>query len=315
MLQYIIRRILLLIPVLIGASLVIFLLLRLLPGDISDIIMGTDDIVLEVQEQIREKLGLYDPLHVQYGKWFWGILRGDLGESMRTGAPVMQMIRERLPITFQIALMSILVSTVIAVPFGIVSAFFPDSWIDAAARVFAMFGLSIPNFLVATLLILFTSLYLQWYTEPMWVNPFMDPVGNLKQMVLPILALSTHMMAIVTRMMRSSLLEVLRQDYIRTARSKDLNEWRVISIHALKNAFIPVLTVIGLQLGHLLAGTVIIEQIFALPGVGWLLLNGVYQRDYTVIQGTVLFITFMYAVVNLTVDLLYSFLDPRIRYG
>ena len=315
MLQYIIRRILLLIPVLIGASLVIFLLLRLLPGDVSDIIMGTDDIVLEVQEQIREKLGLYDPLHVQYGKWFWGILRGDLGESMRTGAPVMQMIRERLPITFQIALMSILVSTVIAVPFGIVSAFFPDSWIDAAARVFAMFGLSIPNFLVATLLILFTSLYLQWYTEPMWVNPFMDPVGSLKQMVLPILALSTHMMAIVTRMMRSSLLEVLRQDYIRTARSKGLNEWRVISIHALKNAFIPVLTVIGLQLGHLLAGTVIIEQIFALPGVGWLLLNGVYQRDYTVIQGTVLFITFMYAVVNLTVDLLYSFLDPRIRYG
>ena len=315
MLQYIIRRILLLIPVLIGASLVIFLLLRLLPGDVSDIIMGTDDIVLEVKEQIREKLGLYDPLHVQYGKWFWGILRGDLGESMRTGAPVMQMIRERLPITFQIALMSILVSTVIAVPFGIVSAFFPDSWIDAAARVFAMFGLSIPNFLVATLLILFTSLYLQWYTEPMWVNPFMDPVGSLKQMVLPILALSTHMMAIVTRMMRSSLLEVLRQDYIRTARSKGLNEWRVISIHALKNAFIPVLTVIGLQLGHLLAGTVIIEQIFALPGVGWLLLNGVYQRDYTVIQGTVLFITFMYAVVNLTVDLLYSFLDPRIRSG
>jgi peptide/nickel transport system permease protein len=315
MLQYIIRRIFLLIPVLIGASLVIFLLLRLLPGDVSDIIMGTDDIVLEVQEQIREKLGLYDPLYVQYGKWFWGILQGDLGESMRTGAPVTQMILERLPITFQIALMSILVSTVIAVPLGVVSAFFPDSWIDAAARVFAMFGLSVPNFLVATLLILFTSLYLQWYTEPMWVNPFMDPVGSLKQMVLPILALSTHMMAIVTRMMRSSLLEVLRQDYIRTARSKGLNEWRVISIHALKNAFIPVLTVIGLQLGHLLAGTVIIEQIFALPGVGWLLLNGVYQRDYTVIQGTVLFITFMYAVVNLTVDLLYSSLDPRKRYG
>ena len=314
MTQYIVRRLLLLVPVLIGASLVIFLLLRLLPGDVSDVLMGTDDIELEVQQQIREKLGLDDPLHVQYGKWFWGILHGDLGRSMRTEAPVMTLIIERLPITFEIALMCIVVSTVIAVPLGVVSAFFPNSWLDTLARVFAMIGLSVPNFLVATLLILFTSLYLQWYTEPTWVNPFVDPLGSLKQMILPIIALSTHMMAIITRMMRSSLLEVLRQDYIRTGRSKGLGEGTLISVHALKNAFIPVLTVIGLQLGNLLAGTVIIEQIFALPGVGWLLLHGVYQRDYTVIQGTVLFITVMYALVNLAVDLLYSYLDPRIRY-
>ena len=314
MTQYIVRRLLLLVPVLIGASLVIFLLLRLLPGDVSDVLMGTDDIELEVQQQIREKLGLDDPLHVQYGKWFWGILQGDLGRSMRTEAPVMTLIIERLPITFEIALMCIVVSTVIAVPLGVVSAFFPNSWLDTLARVFAMIGLSVPNFLVATLLILFTSLYLQWYTEPTWVNPFVDPLGSLKQMILPIIALSTHMMAIITRMMRSSLLEVLRQDYIRTGRSKGLGEGTLIAVHALKNAFIPVLTVIGLQLGNLLAGTVIIEQIFALPGVGWLLLHGVYQRDYTVIQGTVLFITVMYALVNLAVDLLYSYLDPRIRY-
>ena len=314
MTQYIVRRLLLLVPVLIGASLVIFLLLRLLPGDVSDVLMGTDDIELEVQQQIREKLGLDDPLHVQYGKWFWGILHGDLGRSMRTEAPVMTLIIERLPITFEIALMCIVVSTVIAVPLGVVSAFFPNSWLDTLARVFAMIGLSVPNFLVATLLILFTSLYLQWYTEPTWVNPFVDPLGSLKQMILPIIALSTHMMAIITRMMRSSLLEVLRQDYIRTGRSKGLGEGTLIAVHALKNAFIPVLTVIGLQLGNLLAGTVIIEQIFALPGVGWLLLHGVYQRDYTVIQGTVLFITVMYALVNLAVDLLYSYLDPRIRY-
>ena len=314
MTQYIARRLLLLVPVLIGASLVIFLLLRLLPGDVSDVLMGTDDIELEVQQQIREKLGLDDPLHVQYGKWFWGILQGDLGRSMRTEAPVMTLIIERLPITFEIALMCIIISTVIAVPLGVVSAFFPNSWLDTFARVFAMVGLSVPNFLVATLLILFTSLYLQWYTEPTWVNPFVDPLGSLKQMILPIIALSTHMMAIITRMMRSSLLEVLRQDYIRTGRSKGLGEGTLIAVHALKNAFIPVLTVIGLQLGNLLAGTVIIEQIFALPGVGWLLLQGVYQRDYTVIQGTVLFITVMYALVNLAVDLLYSYLDPRIRY-
>ena len=314
MTQYIVRRLLLLVPVLIGASLVIFLLLRLLPGDVSDVLMGTDDIELEVQQQIREKLGLDDPLHVQYGKWFWGILQGDLGRSMRTEAPVMTLIIERLPITFEIALMCIVVSTVIAVPLGVVSAFFPNSWLDTLARVFAMIGLSVPNFLVATLLILFTSLYLQWYTEPTWVNPFVDPLGSLKQMILPIIALSTHMMAIITRMMRSSLLEVLRQDYIRTGRSKGLGEGTLIAVHALKNAFIPVLTVIGLQLGNLLAGTVIIEQIFALPGVGWLLLHGVYQRDYTVIQGTVLFITVMYSLVNLAVDLLYSYLNPRIRY-
>ena len=314
MTQYIVRRLLLLVPVLIGASLVIFLLLRLLPGDVSDVLMGTDDIELEVQQQIRDKLGLNDPLHVQYGKWFWGILQGDLGRSMRTEAPVMKLIIERLPITFEIALLCIVVSTVIAVPLGVVSAFFPNSWLDTLARVFAMIGLSVPNFLVATLLILFTSLYLQWYTEPTWVNPFVDPFGSLKQMILPIIALSTHMMAIITRMMRSSLLEVLRQDYIRTGRSKGLGEGTLIAVHALKNAFIPVLTVIGLQLGNLLAGTVIIEQIFALPGVGWLLLHGVYQRDYTVIQGTVLFITVMYALVNLAVDLLYSYLDPRIRY-
>ena len=301
-------------PVLIGASLVIFLLLRLLPGDVSDVIMGTDDIELDVQQQIREKLGLDDALHVQYGKWFWGILQGDLGRSMRTEAPVTTLIVERLPITFEIALMCIVASTLFAVPLGVVSALFPNSWLDTFARVFAMIGLSVPNFLVATLLILFTSLYLQWYTEPTWVNPFVDPFGSLKQMILPVIALSTHMMAIITRMMRSSLLEVLRQDYIRTGRSKGLGEGTLIAVHALKNAFIPVLTVIGLQLGNLLAGTVIIEQIFALPGVGWLLLNGVYQRDYTVIQGTVLFITVMYALVNLAVDLLYSYLDPRIRY-
>ncbi len=314
MTQYIIRRLLLLVPVLIGASLVIFLLLRLLPGDVSDVIMGTDDIELDVQQQIREKLGLDDALHVQYGKWFWGILQGDLGRSMRTEAPVTTLIVERLPITFEIALMCIVASTLFAVPLGVVSALFPNSWLDTFARVFAMIGLSVPNFLVATLLILFTSLYLQWYTEPTWVNPFVDPFGSLKQMILPVIALSTHMMAIITRMMRSSLLEVLRQDYIRTGRSKGLGEGTLIAVHALKNAFIPVLTVIGLQLGNLLAGTVIIEQIFALPGVGWLLLNGVYQRDYTVIQGTVLFITVMYALVNLAVDLLYSYLDPRIRY-
>lgn len=315
MLQYIVRRVLLLIPVLVGASLVIFLLLRLLPGDVSDVIMGTDDISVSVQEQIRDKLGLHDSLPVQYGKWFWGILQGDLGRSMRTGTPVMEMILDRLPITFQIAVMAIFLSTLLAVPLGIVSAYFPNSWLDACARVVAMIGLAVPNFLVATLLILFTSLYLQWYTDPFWVNPFQDPLASLRQMSLPIIALSTSMMAIITRMTRSSMLEVLSQDYIRTARSKGLGEWQIIGVHALKNAFIPVLTVIGLQLGNLLAGTVIIEQIFALPGIGWLLLNGVYQRDYTVIQGTVFFITLMYAVVNLLVDVLYVWFDPRIRYG
>jgi peptide/nickel transport system permease protein len=314
-LHYVVRRVLLLVPVLVGASLVIFLLLRLLPGDVADVLMGTDEISDAVQRQIRERLGLYDPVHVQYGKWLWGMLQGDLGISMRTGQPVASMILGRLPITFQIALMAIVVSTLVAVPLGVLSALYPDGWIDAFARVFAMIGLAVPNFLVATLLILVTSLYLQWYTEPFWVNPFHDPLGSLRQMALPVIALSTSMMAIITRMTRSSMLEVLRQDYIRTARAKGLFEGEIIGVHALKNAFIPVLTVIGLQLGNLLAGTVIIEQIFALPGVGWLLLNGVYQRDYTVIQGTVFFITFMYALVNLVVDMLYVALDPRIRYG
>ena len=176
-----------------------------------------------------------------------------------------------------------------------------------------MLGLSVPNFLVATLSILFTSLVLGWYPSPFWINPLRDPVGSLEQMILPIIALSTALMAITTRMMRSSLMEVLQQDYIRTARAKGIPEWRVILEHGARNSFIPVLTVLGLQLGTLLGGTVIIEQIFALPGVGWLLLQSVYQRDYPTIQGTVFFITFIYAIVNLTVDVLYVYLDPRIR--
>jgi peptide/nickel transport system permease protein len=314
--KYVIRRLALMVPVMLGISILVFLLMRFLPGDVIDVLLGTEaSLSPEARATLRKMLGLDEPLHIQYLRWIWDILHADMGRSLRTSQPVFENLTSRLPITFELAFLSVLMSVALSIPLGIISAVRRNSWIDFFVRLFGLVGLSLPNFWLATMLILITSLYFRWLPSVIFVSPLENPAENLKQMVLPAVSLAMALMAISMRMTRSAMLEVLRQDYIRTARAKGLVEQVVLYRHALKNAFIPVITVVGIQMGHLLGGAVIIEQIFGLPGVGWMLLNGIYQRDYPVVQGGVLFLAVMFVLVNLIVDMLYAYLDPRIRYS
>jgi peptide/nickel transport system permease protein len=303
------------IPVLVGISLLIFLLIRLIPGDVIDSLLGMEATLSpEVRTTLRKMLGLDAPFHIQYLRWVWDLVHGDLGRSFRTGHLVAETLLYRIPVTVELALLSVLLAMCFAVPLGVFSAVFPNGKIDFLVRLLGLVGLSFPNFWLATMLILISSLYFNWLPPLIFISPWADPVGNLAQMALPAVSLALALMAIVMRMTRSSLLEVLRQEYIQTARAKGLMEGMVVFRHALKNAFIPVITVVGIQAGFLLGGAVIVEQIFGLPGLGWMLLNAIYQRDYPVIQGAVLFISLMFILANLFVDILYSYLDPRIRY-
>ena len=316
MFKYILRRILILIPTLIGMSLLIFVMMRLLPGDIVDAMVGMDSTVTdEAKEELRAAFGLTDPWPVQYTRWIGEILRGDLGTSFRSREPITDQLLRALPITLELAFLAILMSIPVAIPLGILSAVRQNSKIDLLARVIGLIGLSVPSFWLATLFLLFTSLVFRWVPPVIWINPLEDPLGNLKQMALPALALAVQLMAVEMRMMRASMLEVLRQDYIRTVRAKGLGERAVLYRHALKNAFIPVITIIGIQMGVLMGGSIIIEQIFGLPGIGWYLLQGIFNRDYPIVQVTTLFLAAIFVVVNLFVDMAYAFLDPRIRYA
>lgn len=313
--RYILKRMFMTIPVLIGISLLIFLLMRLIPGDVIDSLLGLEATLSpEVRETLRKVLGLDAPLHIQYLRWIGDLLQGDLGRSLRTGHLVAETLLYRIPVTVELTILSVLLALVFAVPLGVLSAVFPHGKIDFLVRFLGLIGLSFPNFWLATMLILISSLYFNWFPPLMFVSPMTDLRGNLSQMALPAVSLALALMAIVMRMTRSSLLEVLRQEYIQTARAKGLIEGKVIFRHALKNAFIPVITVVGVQAGYLLGGAVIVEQIFGLPGLGWMLLNAIYQRDYPVVQATVLFISLMFVLANLFVDILYSYFDPRIRY-
>lgn len=316
MFKYILRRILILIPTLIGMSLLIFVMMRLLPGDIVDAMVGMDSTVTEeAKAEMRAAFGLSDPWPVQYTKWIGGILQGDLGTSFRSREPITAQLLRALPITLELAFLAILMSIPVAIPLGILSAVRQNSKIDFAARVVGLIGLSIPSFWLATLFLLFTSLVFRWVPSVIWISPLEDPLGNLQQMFLPALALAVQLMAVEMRMMRASMLEVLRQDYIRTVRAKGLGERAVLYRHALKNAFIPVITIIGIQIGVLMGGSIIIEQIFGLPGIGWYLLQGIFTRDYPIVQVTTLFLATIFVVISLLVDLTYAFLDPRIRYA
>jgi peptide/nickel transport system permease protein len=316
MFKYILRRLLILIPTLIGMSLLIFVMLRLLPGDIVDAMVGLDSTITpEAKEALRVSFGLADPWPVQYVRWIGELLRGDLGTSFRSREPITDQLLRALPITLELALLAILMSIPVAIPLGILSAVRQNSQVDFWARLAGLMGLSIPSFWLATLFLLFTSLVFRWVPPVIWVNPLEDPLGNLQQMFLPALALAVQLMAVEMRMMRAAMLEVLRQDYIRTVRAKGVSERVLLYRHALKNAFIPVITIIGIQMGVLMGGSIIIEQIFGLPGVGWYLLQGIFNRDYPIVQVTTLFLAMMFVFINLLVDMTYAFLDPRIRYA
>jgi peptide/nickel transport system permease protein len=289
---------------------------RLIPVDIVDLLIGSELYVgAEYRAELRAKYGLDQPIYVQYFRWIAQVLQGDLGSSLRNNEPVFGTLLIRFPLTLELALLSVLLSAVVAIPLGVISAVRRNSAIDFVVRLVAMFGLSVPNFWLAAMLLLVTSVVFRWQPDLRLVPFWQDPLTNLSQLLMPVVALSLALMAIVMRMTRSSMLEVLRQDYMQTARAKGLMPRVILVRHALKNAFIPVLTVLGIQVGALLGGTVVIEQIFGLPGLGRLLLEGLSARDYPVIQGTVLFIAVVFVMVNLLVDLLYAYLDPRIRYS
>jgi len=311
---YILRRLLAMVPVLILVSLIVFSLIHLTPGDPAVSMLG-EEATPQAVTALRTKLGLDQPIPVQYVKWLGSVLRGDLGRSIRSNQPVGEAIRERLPVTVELAILAMLVSLAIAIPAGIIAAMRRNSLLDASTTVVALLGVSLPNFFLAILLVLVFGLKLGWL-PPFGYKPLaQDPGGNLKLMVLPAITLGTALAAIVTRMMRSSLLEVLDQDYIRTARAKGLRESQMVRFHALKNALMPVVTIVGLQIGGLLGGAIITETIFALPGIGRLLVDSIFQRDFPLVQGVVLFVSLAFLFSNFAVDLVYAYLDPRIRYS
>lgn len=303
-----------LIPTLLGMSLLIFLMLRLLPGDIVDILAGPDPTVTSAaREQLREAMGLTEPLPVQYVKWLGALLTGDPGESLRSGMPVGQLLANSLPVTIQLAVMATLLATIVAIPLGIVSAVRRDTGLDFLSRIGGLIGLSLPNFWLATLALLATSKLFGWVPPTRYISPFDDLGGNLLQMILPAAALAVQLMAIEMRMTRTTMLEVLNQDYIRTARAKGLRNRLVVYRHALRNALIPVITVVGFQLGALLGTSAIVEVIFGLNGVGYTLLQAIFNRDYPLVQAATLYLATIFVLINLAVDVLYAYLDPRIK--
>ena len=314
--RYVLVRSLSILPTLVGVSVAVFLMIRLIPGTIVEQMIGTEGTYSEQSMRaLRAFFGLDQPIHVQYGRWLGRVLQGDLGTSWRTGLPVVEMIGSRLQVTLELTLGAMLVALAIGIPLGIVSARRENTRLDHAVRLVSLFSLSIPVFWQATMLILATSLWLDWAPSVDFVSPWKSLRANLAIMALPSLALGTAVAAVFMRMTRSTLLEVMRQDYIRTARAKGLRERGVVWVHALRNSLIPLITVAGVQVGYLLGGVVVTEEVFTLPGVGRLILWAVFQRDYPVVQGTILFVSFLFMLSNLVVDLIYAYVDPRIRYG
>jgi peptide/nickel transport system permease protein len=304
MLQLIGRRLLATVPLLLAVSVVVFSFVHALPGDPAVLFLG-EEATPENLARFRAKLGFDRPLIVQYGDWLGRALQGDLGRSIRTNQPVVQAIVERLPVTLRLIAFSMVISLAIAVPLGIVSAVKRNSGVDLASTFFALFGFSTPNFWLGLILIYVFALLLRWLPA--------SGFDGVRSLILPSITLGTALAALVTRQLRSGMLEVLRQDYVRTAQAKGLADRMVIGKHALKNALISVVTVIGLQIGALLGNTIITESLFALPGVGRLMIDSVFSRDFFVVQGVILFLAVGYVVANLAVDILYSYLDPRIR--
>jgi peptide/nickel transport system permease protein len=316
MTRYVVVRLYSMALTLVGLSVLVFLMLRLVPGTVVEQMIGADAIVSPAMvAELKRFFGLDQPWWVQYGRWIGGLAQGDLGTSWRTGKPVVALILERLPVTIELTAMAVGFALLLGLPAGIVSATRRDQAIDNVTRVGTLLGLSVPVFWQGTMLILFFSIYLRWMPPVVWVDFFTDPRRNLTILLLPALCLGTASAANIARTTRSCMLDVLRSEYVRTAAAKGLSRRLVILKHALKNALIPIVTVVGLQVGILLGGTVVVEEVFTLPGIGRLVLWSIYQRDYPLTQSTILFIAVMFMAINLAVDLLYGYLDPRIRYS
>ncbi len=314
--RYLLRRGLWTVAALLGVSVVIFLLVHLIPGTIVDILGGGEgQLSPEQRAAVMHQFGLDRPLPVQYAYWLGSIAQGNFGWSFRSGQPVGQLLVSRLPITMELAVLSVAGVAGVGIPLGILASVSGSLRVKTAVQVIGLLGLSLPNFWIAVLLIIAASYLFHWLPALIYVPPWTQPWVNLQQMFLPVLSLALGLAAVVVRMTRSSMLEVLGQEYVKVAQAKGVTRAGVLLRHALRNALIPIITVLGLQMGYLLGGVVITEQIFGLPGLGWMLLNGVYQRDYPVVQATVMLFALTFIVVNLAVDLVYTYLDPRIRYG
>jgi peptide/nickel transport system permease protein len=312
MLRYIFTRLLQLLPVLFVASIAIFALTKVLPGDPTITVLG-ENATLTQREALREELGLNQPIIAQYVAWLGNALRGDLGQSLRTGEPIAEMLANRLPITLELTFLSMVLAVAIGIPMGVVAAKWRNSWIDLGAGTFAMSGMAIPYFWFGVLLIMVFAVGLKWLPPSGYVPFFSDPATNLKLMILPAITVGTSMAALVMRQTRTSMLEALSQDYVRTARAKGLSEITVVLKHTLRNALNPVVTVVGLQFGALMGGAVVTEKIFSMPGLGRMVVDGIFDRDLAVVQGAVIAIVLAVTLVNLFTDLAYVVLDRRIK--
>lgn len=322
--SYVIRRLLLLIPTLLIVSVIVFLMIRLIPGDVIDAMLGemaqagggAVGGVLVDREALERMLGLDVPWHVQYGRWIGDIfLHGNLGEPLRGGPTVTEKILERLPVTFELGALALITGLLIALPIGVYSAIRQDTSGDYIGRSLAIILISVPSFWTGTVIMIYPSIWWGWAPSMELISFADDPLGNLGMFIIPALIMGTGLAGVSMRMTRTMMLEVLRQDYIRTAWAKGLKERAVIVRHALKNAFIPVVTIIGFQLPILVGGSIIMEQIFVLPGVGRLFLQAIQQRDYPMVSGINLFVATVVIGINLLVDLSYAYLDPRVKYG
>jgi len=313
---YIAKRLLLIVPTLLGAASLVFVIMRVIPGDVALLVLGGDMGNIDPKQlaAMRRQLGLDQPLLAQFGTWLWGVLRFDFGTSLWTGQPVLEELLIRLPLSLQLAAMATLVSVLIAIPFGMLAAVRQDTWVDYVIRVVSIGGLAIPSFWVGILCILFLVIYFGWGPPLEYTPPWVDPWANLQQMIWPVLTVGYRYAAVTTRMTRSTLLEVMREDYIRTAWAKGLAEQAIVIRHALKNAMLPVITLIGTEFAFLIGGLVVTETVFTLNGVGRFVVDAVAHRDYPVVQALVFLIALSFVLVNLLVDLTYAWFDPRIRY-
>jgi len=316
MLTYTIRRLLDLGLILFGVSVLVFLMIRLIPGDAVEIMLGANtEITPQGLAALREKLGLNKPLVVQYWDWLSSAFAGNLGQSIWTGKPISEEILQRLPITLELTILALLISISLAIPVGVLTAYWRNSSAESIIRLLSITGVTLPSFWLGTLLI-----YLVFKLAPSWQTlgyvPFSEnPGGHISRLILPVITLSLPILAGLSRLLRSSLLDILGQDFIRTARSKGLSERVVIYKHALRNALIPLVTVIGIQVGYLFGGAIVVEQVFAIPGMGRLILGAISERNYPLIQGAILLVTMAFVLINLMVDLIYAKLDPRVEYA
>jgi peptide/nickel transport system permease protein len=314
---YLTKRLLLMIPTLLGVAAVVFVIMRVIPGDVTLLILGGDQTGRIDPKQVaamRQELGLDQSLAVQFAQWLWGVLRLDFGKSLWTGQPVIEEVLIRLPLSLEVAILATIVSVLLAIPLGMLAAVRQDTWVDYGIRVLSIGGQAIPSFWVGILVILFLVIFFGWGPPLEFTPPWVDPWANFQQLVWPVATIGYRYAAVTTRMTRSTVLEVLREDYIRTAWAKGLRERAVVIRHALKNAMLPVITLIGTEFAFLIGGLVVTETVFTLNGVGRFVVDAVAHRDYPVVQALVFLIALCFVVVNLLIDLTYAWLDPRIRY-